>query len=303
VSEISAARYRAGEGEPLLLLHGFTATWRCWRPVLAELVARYDVLAPTLTGHDGGRRLTAGQAHTLSDAAGHVEEELDAQGIDTAHIVGNSMGGTLALELAKRGRARSIVALSPGGGWHHGDPEGERVERFFRRQLRVTRATEGMLERIMRRPGARRLALRDTVLHGELLPPDEAVALARSSLACEVVEEVFAAIRTGEGLLRDLDQVRVPTLIAWAERDRILPRERHEPRFRDEIPGVTLRVLPGVGHMPMSDHPALVAATIVGWVDAHRTSAVSGAVRDGAGGAAGDGARPAATPTAPPPQS
>ena len=48
--ELSPALYRAGQGEPLLLLHGFTGTWQHWRPLLGELVARYDVVAPTLGG-------------------------------------------------------------------------------------------------------------------------------------------------------------------------------------------------------------------------------------------------------------
>jgi pimeloyl-ACP methyl ester carboxylesterase len=268
--EISHARYRAGQGEPVVLLHGFTATWRCWLPVLPELVARYDVLAPTLTGHDGGPRRRPDHDHSLSAGARHVEALLDEQGVDTAHLVGNSMGGALALELAKRGRARSVVALSPGGGWHHGDPEGARVERFFRRQLRITRAAQRRLPSIMARPLARRLAFRDIVRHGELLPPAEAVAIARSSLKCEVVEDVFASIRSGEGLLRDLDQVRVPTLVAWAEHDRVLPLARHQQRFRSEIPGVTFRIMRGVGHVPMSDNPGLVAGTIVEWVERHR---------------------------------
>jgi pimeloyl-ACP methyl ester carboxylesterase len=269
VPEISAARYRAGQGEPVVLLHGFTATWRCWLPVLAELAARYDVLAPTLTGHDGGPPVRPGQGHSISEAAGHLEAQLDAQGVDTAHLVGNSMGGSLALELAKRGRARSVVGLSPGGGWHLGDPEGERIERLFRRQLRITQATERWLPGIMRRPSTRRLVLRDVVRHGEQLPPSEAVMMARSSLRCAVVEDVFAAMRSGVGLLEDLDRVRAPTLVAWAEHDRILPLDRHERRFRSEIPGVDFRVLRGVGHVPMSDNPRLVAATIIEWVQSH----------------------------------
>lgn len=278
--EISTARYRAGEGEPVVLLHGFTATWRCWLPVLAELVARHDVLAPTLTGHDGGPPTVPGQGHSLAYAAGRIEAALDAQGVGTAHLVGNSMGGTLALELAKRGRARSVVGLSPGGGWHKGDPEGERVERFFRRQLRITGAGRRWLPRVMSRPSTRHAALRDFMRHGEQVPAGEAVALARSSIRCQVVEDVFAGIRSGEALLHDLDQVRVPTLIAWAEHDRILPLERHQHRFRAEIPGVTFRVLPGVGHVPMSDDPALVAATITDWVQRHRFTATSGADLD-----------------------
>jgi pimeloyl-ACP methyl ester carboxylesterase len=267
--EISAARYRAGQGEPLVLLHGFTATWRCWLPVLAELVARYDVLAPTLHGHDGGPAVRPDQGHSSADAADHLEALLEAQGIGTAHLVGNSMGGALALELAKRGRARSVVALSPGGGWHLGDPEGDRIERLFRRQMRITRATERLLPRIMHRPSMRRAALREFVRRGELLPPSEAIQLARSSLRCQVVEEVFASMRSGAGLLANLDRVRAPTLVAWAEHDRVLPLEPHQHRFRSEIPGVTFRVLPGVGHVPMSDNPRLVATTIVDWVQRH----------------------------------
>jgi pimeloyl-ACP methyl ester carboxylesterase len=268
--ELSPARYRAGEGEPVVLIHGFTATWRCWLPVLPELVARYDVLAPTLTGHDGGPAATPDQAHTIAAAADHVEAELDAQDVGTAHLVGNSLGGALALELAKRGRARSVVGLSPGGGWHHGDPEGARIEKFFRRQLKITRMSERRLEKIMRRPVARHLALRDIVRHGELIPPSEAVAMAKSSIRCTVVEDVFQAIRDGSGLARDLDQVAVPTLIAWAEHDRVLPLDKHAARFRNEIPGVAFRLLPGVGHVPMSDDPRLVADTIVDWIERHR---------------------------------
>ena len=280
MAEVSRARYRAGSGEPVVLLHGFTATWRCWLPVLPDLVARYDVFAPTLTGHDGGPEVTPGQSHTLPAAAEHVAAQLDEAGIDTAHLVGNSMGGALALELAKRGRARSVVGLSPGGGWNHGDPEGARIERFFRRQLKLTRATRKNVAKVMKNPVARRVSLRDIVRYGEQLAPEEAVAMALSSLECTVVEDVFAAIRSGEGLCRDLDEVRVPTLIAWAEYDRVLPMERHAPRFLAEIPDVTFRVLPDVGHVPMSDDARLVGQTIIGWVERSR-------------GAASDAAEPA----------
>src|SRR5215210_4949984 len=128
--EISAARYRAGEGETLVLVHGFTATWKCWKPVLADLVPRFDVFAPTLHGHDGGPAVPDGPAHTIGEAANHLETLLDEQGIETAHFAGNSMGGALSLELAKRGRARSVVAISPGGGWMDGDAR--EVERIIR---------------------------------------------------------------------------------------------------------------------------------------------------------------------------
>jgi pimeloyl-ACP methyl ester carboxylesterase len=263
--EVSPALYRAGEGDPLVLLHGFTATWRCWLPVLADLVPRHDVIAPTLHGHDGGPPVDR-PARTIGEAADRVEQQLDEQGVDTAHIAGNSMGGALALELAKRGRARSVVAISPGGGWREDDEEeGRRIIRWFERNQRLARASLPHAPRVMRRPLARKLALRDVMVHGDQVPPREAVQLVRSSVHCSVVEDVFATIRTGQALLRDLDTVDCPVLVAWGDRDRILPLPRHGPRFRDEIPGVDFRVWPGLGHTPMWDDPDLVATTIAGF--------------------------------------
>src|SRR5690349_5513257 len=164
--EMSPRLYRAGDGEPLVLVHGFTATWRCWHPVLADLVARFEVIAPTLHGHDGGPEAPGGM-HALSDAADHFETLLDELGVETAHFAGNSMGGAISLEMAKRGRARSVVAISPGGGWDEfNKAETERIIKWFARNQRIARATQSRLPRVMRRPGSRRLALRDVMTRG-----------------------------------------------------------------------------------------------------------------------------------------
>jgi pimeloyl-ACP methyl ester carboxylesterase len=269
--EISAARYRAGEGEPLVLVHGFTATWRCWLPVFAELVPRFDVFAPTLHGHDGGPPLPPGAvSRTMAEAADHLEILLDEAGIDTAHFAGNSMGGALSLELAKRGRARSVVAISPGGGWQPDDmAEVERIVRWFARTRRLTKMSESRLPRVMARPGSRRLAMRDVMTHGELVPPKEAVLLATSSLRCTVTEEIFAALRSGNGHLKDLDQVKAPVLVTWGTKDRILPMAKHGARFRSEIPGVQFRAWPGLGHTPMYDDSGLVASAIADFATLH----------------------------------
>jgi pimeloyl-ACP methyl ester carboxylesterase len=278
VGEISASLYRAGEGEPVVLLHGFTGHWRHWRPVLADLVARYEVIAPTLSGHNGGPAFPSGvRLDRLADAGDSLERHLDELGVGDAHLVGNSMGGALALELAKRGRARSVVAFSPGGGWELGGPEPERIARFFARQMRMVRASRKQIPRIMRRPGARRLAMRDIMRHGELVPPADAVDVSLDPLGCTIVDDVLAGLRAGRAHVEDPDQVAVPTLIAWAELDRILPLSTCSTRFKREIPGVEFRVLPGVGHVPMWDNTRLVVRTITDWVQAHRaTSAAEG---------------------------
>ena len=270
MAEISSSLYRAGEGEPVVLLHGFTGHWRHWKPVLADLVARYEVIAPTLSGHNGGPAYPSGMGlEKVADAGDSLEHHLDELGVGTAHLVGNSMGGALALELAKRGRARSVVALSPGGGWELNGPEPERIARFFARQMRMVRSTRKQIPRLMRRPRARKLALRDIMRHGELMSPPDAVDLSLDPLGCTIVDDVLSSLRAGRAHLEDLDQVGAPTLLAWAELDRILPLATCSARFRREIPNAEFRVLPRVGHVPMWDNSRLVANTITDWVEAH----------------------------------
>jgi pimeloyl-ACP methyl ester carboxylesterase len=279
MAEISSSLYRAGEGEPVVLLHGFTGHWRHWRPVLADLVARYEVIAPTLSGHRGGHAYPDGMGlEKVADAGDSLERHLDELGVGTAHLVGNSMGGSLAIELAKRGRARSVVAFSPGGGWEIGSSEPERIARFFARQMRMIGASQTQLPRLLRRPGARKLALRDIMRHGELVPVTDAVDISLDPLGCTVADDVLASLRAGRAHVENLDQVLVPTLLAWAELDRILPAATCSARFRREIPHATFQVLPRVGHVPMWDNTRLIVQTITDWVDGHIASPAVGDV-------------------------
>src|SRR5947209_3477975 len=123
------AGHRGGAGAPLVLLHGFTDTWRTWELVLPALERSHDVFAPTLPGHAGGPELPDPLDSTAFVDA--VEALLDGAGIETAHLAGNSLGARLALELAARGRARSVVALAPAGGHAHGDGSLHMALRYF----------------------------------------------------------------------------------------------------------------------------------------------------------------------------
>jgi pimeloyl-ACP methyl ester carboxylesterase len=126
---IFTAAHRGGSGPPLVCLHGFTDTWRTWELVLPALERHHDVLAPTLLGHAGGPPLEGpvGDA-VIADA---VERAMDDAGFATAHIAGNSLGGYVALQLAARGRAESVVALAPAGGWAEGDESLQETLGFF----------------------------------------------------------------------------------------------------------------------------------------------------------------------------
>lgn len=274
MGEISRSCYRAGSGEPLVLLHGFLGSWPHWRPVLGELAARHEVVAPTLAGHDGGPPFPISTPLTLAAGADSLERHLDELGVGTAHIAGNSMGGALALELAKRGRARSVVALAPAGGWTDGDGEARRLAGLFARQLRLTRLIEPRLRTVMHRPSVRRGAFREVMRHGELVAPADAVDLARATLACTVADRAIAALLSDRGFaLGDLDRIACPVLLASPQFDRILPVAEHAPRYRREIPGVEWRMLPGCGHVPMWDDTRLVVRTIDEFVSRHATAA------------------------------
>jgi pimeloyl-ACP methyl ester carboxylesterase len=263
--------YRAGSGEPIVLVHGFTGCWMHWHPLLADLAARYEVIAPAGAGHDGGPVFPANLPITTSNGADALEAQLGELGIDTAHFVGNSMGGALVLEMAKRGRARSVVALAPAGGWSVGDGEAKRVGRFFARQIRLARMSAPRLGTIMKRPASRRLALREVMRHGELMSPAEAVEFAAASLRCTVSQGTIQALRedSPQTVVGDLDRITCPVLLASPQFDRILPADRHAPRYRREIPGVEYRTLPDCGHVPMWDDARLITRMIVDFVDRH----------------------------------
>jgi len=94
-------------------------TWRTWELVLPALERRHDVLALTLPGHAGGPPLDAAvSSEAFVDA---VERAIDAVGFESSHLVGNSLGGYVALQVAARGRATSVVAFAPAGGWAQND--------------------------------------------------------------------------------------------------------------------------------------------------------------------------------------
>ena len=119
---IERAPIHLGSGEPMLLLHPFMMSQIVWKKVAPQIAAtgRYEVFAPTMPGHNGGPK---GRwfldTPTLAD---YVEQRMDCLGWRTAHIVGNSLGGWVAFELERRGRARTLTAIAPAGGWRHYSP-------------------------------------------------------------------------------------------------------------------------------------------------------------------------------------
>jgi pimeloyl-ACP methyl ester carboxylesterase len=258
---MEGAAHRGGAGPPLVLLHGLTVSWRVWTPVLPALERHHEVLAPTLAGHRGGPPLPDPQrgVPALADA---LERTLDDAGIGTAHLAGNSLGGWVAVELARRGRARSVVALSPLGGF--ADARGlRRIVRTFRRFDGRVAPHRDRAARAMGRPGLRRLLLRSAMEHGDRVPVDLAVGMVDDMAATTVLAGMASFLETAPPYAAELpDGVRAR--VAWGARDRTLPFARYGAPWRDVLPGAEHVELPGCGHVPTWDDPGLVAATILG---------------------------------------
>jgi len=260
MSRVGDHEFRGGTGEPLVLLHGATSSWRCWRDVIPHLTEHHDVFAPDLPGHAGLPR--PARPHTISDLADNVEAQLDSVGIETAHVAGNSLGGWLAVELARRGRAQSVVALSPAGGWHPGE---RHLLKHFYSMRRMARAALFLPPFFLRSARLRRFALRKACEHGDRLTPRQALASAKAARVCVLND--FSGL--GDGLeSQRFVELTTPVLIAWSEFDRIIPAEHYTDRWRQEVPAAAWTTLAGVGHCPMYDDPGLVARTIREWVSA-----------------------------------
>ena len=115
VSTTSLVRHRAGAGEPLVLLHGVGESAVGWRPVQDALSRDYDVIALDFPGFGGSAKLPADALPSAVALADAVEREMDQLGIGDFHVAGYSLGARVSLELATRGRIRSVVAIAPDG--------------------------------------------------------------------------------------------------------------------------------------------------------------------------------------------
>lgn len=246
----------------MVLLHGFSNTWQVWTPILPALEAHHAVLAPTAPGHHGGPPFREGEAASLAAMVEFVERQMDAEGIDRAHFVGNSMGGWLSLQLALRDRALSVVGLCPTGGLKRGNPEARSILRFFRRSEAMLPVVRPWLETIAHRPLMRTIAFRDVVAYPRRMSPSLALAALEGASECAIAGDEVAGL-LDEAARGELGPIACRVRIAQASGDRILSRPGHYSRLRRLLPEVDWIMLEDVGHVPMTDDPDQVAKAIL----------------------------------------
>ncbi len=247
----------------MVLLHGFTDTWRTWDLVLGELERHHDVLAPTLAGHAGGPPL--GDDPGRVRMADEVERGMDEAGFETAHIVGNSLGGFVTLLLAERGRAKSVVAFAPGGGWAPDDPTRLQTrEHFAEMHERVQRAAPNA-DALMETDRGRRNATRAITVNYQHIPPELLAHQLRGVASCDAIELNARSTDDAEWQL-DASRITCPVRIVWGTEDQLLPWPTAAVRYREQLfPHADWVVLDGVGHCPQLDVPLETTQLILGF--------------------------------------
>src|SRR4051794_13160117 len=254
---VTLAHTRSGAGAPLVLLAPLGLSRHQWDPVIPALAARFDVLAVDVPGFGDSPALSAEVEPSPAALAGAISDFLDRLDIRDPHVVGNSLGGWIALELAALRPAASVTLLSPAGLWPRHTPLYCRVS--LRASRWTSRHAAGLLCRAVSRRLGRVLVLGQT--HGR--PGDMSPAQARRTIrelgTCPGFDAALKATLRRHYTARST--LHAPVTVAFGSRDlMLLPRRS---RSLAQLPaGTPVEELPGCGHVPMADDPAAVVALI-----------------------------------------
>ncbi len=246
---------RSGKGDPLLLLHGWGSSRRDFTAVLPALSDRFDVLNVDLPGAGRSRHLD--ERPTVAAITDAVERTLDAEGVGRVHVLGNSLGARVALELARRGRALSVVSIAPSG--LNLPPE------------RLYQGAGMAVARLAGRTAAPAIGplSRSAVGRAALLGPLKARPWATSEEEAVGAREGFADSRDFWrtvlwGLMLDvprgLDRIDCPVTLTQGVADWVSSGQTI--RYLPFVPGARFTPLLWAGHAPQSDRPRTIVRIV-----------------------------------------
>jgi pimeloyl-ACP methyl ester carboxylesterase len=258
----------AGEGPPVVLIHGMVNASRHWAPVAERLAQRHLVIAPDLIGH--GDSATPRGDYSLGAHAAVIRDLLTALGIERATMVGHSLGGGIAMVYFWQfpQRVERLALVSSGG-------LGDEVSPLLRSaalpgaSALISLATHRRVTGALDRAG---IALRErgSWLGGQLQAIARALRPLESAGQREAFIQSLRAVIDRHGqrvsatdrlyLLRDM-----PTLVAWGERDRTIPLE-HGIAAHRAIPGSRFVTIPGAAHFPHLERPDELAGALLDFI-------------------------------------
>jgi pimeloyl-ACP methyl ester carboxylesterase len=261
--DVDGVRYHyaeAGQGEPLVLLHGFPENWYMWRDLIPELAKHYRVIAPDTLGSGWTDAPAAG--YSKANMADGIARFMTAVGAPRARVMGHDMGGVIGFQLALRHpeQVEKYLALDIFTPWF----DKTLVPDLWRFSYQPVLATMG--SKLLRQPAVIKTMLRAASPHAKWAADDFATfaepwkdpahAAAGQSMYREWVQhELGSAFRRNTSD----ERLHTPTLLVLGDRDPVV-RPRAIGNYAAHADDMSVEVVPGAGHFLPEESPAYVAA-------------------------------------------
>ncbi|WP_340374675.1 alpha/beta fold hydrolase [Streptomyces sp. SS7] len=255
---------RAGQGPALVLVHGIGDSSATWAELIPALARTHTVVAPDLLGHGASDKPRAD--YSVAAYANGLRDLLTTLGIESATLVGHSLGGGVAMQFAYQfpERTERLVLVSAGG-----------VGREVTPALRLVSLPGAPLAlSALRLPGmrlhvglaARLLQLLDTDLGQDAPDLLHLVDALPDTTSRDAFVRTLRAVVDWRGqVVTMLDRcyltAGMPTLLLWGDRDSVVP-VRHAHRAHEAMPGSRLEIFEGAGHFPFHTDPARFLALV-----------------------------------------
>jgi pimeloyl-ACP methyl ester carboxylesterase len=259
----------AGSGPVVLLIHGMAGSATTWRQVMPGLARSFTVLAPDLLGH--GESDKPRGDYSLGAFACTLRDLLVALGHERATVVGQSLGGGVAMQFAYQypERTERLVLVGSGG-------LGREVNRLLRllslpgSEAVLRLACAGRVRRAIQSigGGAARVGFRPAPVVAELWRSYASLGddAARHAFLCTLRAVVDPRGQAVSATNRLHLAAEVPTLIVWGDADPIIPVE-HAHAAHASIPGSRLEIFEGVGHYPHCEAPERFVEVLTGFIE------------------------------------
>ncbi len=252
---------RSADSQTLVLLHGLMSSIHEWDKNIDGLAERHRVYALDLIGFGFSSRVCE-PCYSLKYYSRTVLEFLDAQEIAHACLVGHSLGGGIALQVAHDAPERvNKLILVDAAAYIFG------LVRVVRLATRVPYLSRGLARRVFSNPRVYECGLRNALGDPRHLDPEAVALRLRAARVKGSVDALFAMLASPHAAEQPegLRQMAKPTLILWGDRDYVLPL-RHGQRLARELPNARLVTIRGAGHVPNAEYPEAVNRLILDFV-------------------------------------
>jgi pimeloyl-ACP methyl ester carboxylesterase len=243
VRDVSVRMMRAGSGPPVVFLHGANGL-PPWLPFFELLAAKCELRVPEHPGY--GTSDNPPWMRNVGDLAMYYLDFLDGLGLDKVHLIGQSLGGWTAAEIAVRNctRLASLTLLAPAGIRVKGHPCGDNFIWTPEEAVRNLYHDQSIADRMLAMP---------------MTDEDADIALGNRFTTAKFGWEPrwFSA-----SLERWLHRIAVPTLVIWGENDKLFP-VAYAARWGECVPDCTIEIVPGCGHVPAIEKPEFTATKVL----------------------------------------